>query len=85
MPILAHTLFDMPIIALIAAVGGDMEALMSQDPEVVAQMPYFSYFIPLLVAAIAVMIALVIGFIIAFRKMNAWSRNGEKQGLLKKE
>lgn len=82
-PIIAHTLFDMPIIALMAAIGGDMEALMSQDPEVVAQMPYYSYFIPLLVVAIAVMIALVIGFIIAFRKMNAWSRNGEKQELLK--
>jgi hypothetical protein len=56
-PILAHTLYDLPIISLMATIGdADIDALRNADIEAVMQLPYFNYFIPLSVCVFAVMI-----------------------------
>ena len=84
-PILAHAVFDMPIIALIVATGDmNLDNLTSADVEAIMQLPYFGYFIPLLVFTIAVMVAMLVGLIAFAKTMNSWSKKGEKLELLKK-
>ncbi len=80
-PILAHTLYDMPIIALMAAIG-DIDALQGADFEALKQLPNFGYFIPLFVCIIAVAVLLIVGLILAAKNIHTWSKNGEKQEVL---
>ncbi len=84
-PILAHAVFDMPIIALIVATGDmNLDNLTSADVEAIMQLPYFGYFIPLLAFTIAVMVAMLVGLIAFAKTMNSWSKKGKKQELLQK-
>ena len=78
-PILAHTLYDMPVIALKAAiVDVDLDALRNADVETIMQLPNYGYFVPLLLCVFVVAIALIVGLILAAKKISAWSKNGEK-------
>ncbi|MBQ8996222.1 MAG: PrsW family intramembrane metalloprotease [Oscillospiraceae bacterium] len=81
-PIIVHTLFDMFIIGLMSIVG-NTEALTGITEEQLMSLPYYSYIIPMLVCAVAVIICTLIALILFFRKIAVWSRKGEKQELLK--
>ena len=81
-PILIHTLFDMFIIGLMSIVGSS-EALTGFTEEQIMSLPYYSYLIPMLVCAVAVIICALIALILFFRRIAVWSSKGEKQELLK--
>ena len=82
LPVLMHTLFDMFLIGLMAALGTDR--LQGLDSETVMALPYFNYLIPMLVAAIAVMVAGLVGLIVLFGKIRKWKKNGQLQEPLQK-
>ena len=82
-PMLIHTIYDMPIISLMVAIG-DTDALQNADLEKLMQLPYYGYIIPLFVCIIAVAIAMFIGLIVSAKKINTWSKNGEKQETMDK-
>lgn len=77
-PILLHTLFDMFLIALMSIVGDPAAATSMTEAEIMS-LPYAGYMVPLLVCAIAVMIATVIGLVVLLRTVSKWSARGEKQ------
>lgn len=73
------------IIGMVSGLGGDLKPLMGLSTEEIAALPYFNYMIPMLVCAIAIMIAALVTMIVLLRKISLWSKNGEKQELLKEE
>lgn len=83
-PILAHTLFDMFLIANLSIVG-DAEAAAKMSEAEIRALPYANYMVPLLVCAIAVFVLTFIALIVTAVKINRWSKRGEKQELLQAE
>ena len=81
LPILAHTVFDMFIIAVMSIVG-DPAALTGMTEDQLLALPYANYLVPLAACIIAVMIVTVIALILAAVKISRWSKNGEKQEAL---
>lgn len=83
-PILCHTAFDMFLIGLMS-ITGDVNALAGMSESEIVAIPYFNYAVPMLVCAIAILIASLVALILMLRKIGVWSKNGEKQELLKEE
>ena len=82
-PIAAHTVFDMFIISLMSVVGGNPNMLSGLTKEELAEIPYSNYIIPLIICVIVVMVLFLITLIVTLKKISKWSKNGEKQELLK--
>ena len=80
-PILMHTVFDMFLIAMISILG-DSNKDAHASMETLQNLPNGNYLVPLLICTFVVIIITIVGLILMFRKMNRWSRNGEKQELL---
>jgi RsiW-degrading membrane proteinase PrsW (M82 family) len=80
-PILAHTFFDMFLIAE-KAILGDFAQYTSLTEEQLTQIPNWEYTVPLLVCAIAAMIITFIALVVMLRKIGVWSKNGELQEAL---
>ena len=83
-PILVHTVFDKFIISLMSIVGSE-DALAKMTEAEILSLPYASWMLPLLGCTIAVFVIMIIAMILTARKISLWSRNGEKQELLKTE
>ena len=81
LPILAHTAFDMFIIAEMSILG-DQSSLTGLTEESLKAMPNGNYLLPLAICIIAVFVITVVALIAAGRKIGRWSRNGEKQEAL---
>ncbi len=79
-PILWHTAFDMFLISMKAAVGEEiLNNLSSFKPEDIAALPYFNLLIPMLAAAIAVMVISLVALIIMFVKIKKWREESRLQ------
>jgi RsiW-degrading membrane proteinase PrsW (M82 family) len=77
-PILAHTLFDMFLIALMSIMG-DPSTWSELTDETLAALPYYEYMMPLLACAIITIVGTFIALIVMLKKIDAWSKSGEKQ------
>lgn len=82
-PILVHTLFDMFIISLMSIVGDS--SLSGLTEEELYALPYGNYLAPVLVCAIVTLVLMLAALLLMGRKISLWSKNGEKQELLKAE
>ena len=82
-PILVHTLFDMFIISLMSIVGDS--SLSGLTAEELYALPYGNYLVPVLVCAIVTLVLMLAALLLMGRKISLWSKNGEKQELLKAE
>ena len=76
-PILLHTLFDAFLIGMRAGFG--LDDLRGVTAEQLQALPFYNYMIPMLAAAIAVMIASLVGLIVLLRKIRTWNRDGQLQ------
>ncbi len=70
-PILLHTLYDMPIIALMVAVG-DTEHHATLKLEEIMRLPYYGYIIPLCVCVLLEMVGVIIAFVFLAKTINKW-------------
>ncbi len=80
-PILLHTIFDMFLIGIMSILGNDRTV----TQEKIETLPYGNYIMPLFICALIVTVIMLIFLIMAFKKINTWSKNGEKQERLSEE
>lgn len=83
LPIMLHTLFDMFLIGMMAAIGTDR--LTGFDVDTLTALPYFRYLVPMIGTAVAIMVAGLAGLIALFVKIGRWKMNGQLQEPLRKD
>lgn len=79
-PIVLHTIFDMPIICMMTVLGDIKVKELTEEN--FTSLPYYNYFVPLIVAFVMVTVGMLAFFIVSLVNVGRWSKSGKKQELL---
>ncbi len=84
LPVLSHTLFDTFMIAMAIVVEGQsIEEMKNLTPEELMNMPYLNDLMITICCSAVTAIASLVLMIVLLRKIGVWSKNGEKQEVIR--